>query len=148
MSALVPAEVDRLALAKVRGLSHLAVGVRDLARSAAFYAEVLGFTIFRDESADRRAPRLFGLVGGVTLELVQTPVDAPSPPAGLRTGPLGMAFSVSNLDEACAALHAAGRVRVAIPKTIPGARLLYVADPDGNAFELIEFANGAASPAG
>ncbi|MDP3747377.1 MAG: VOC family protein [Phenylobacterium sp.] len=132
---------------EVRALSHLAIGVGDLSKSAAFYRDVLGLEVFRDESQDARAPRVFGLVAGITLELVQ--VSGPGAAAkGLRTGFFGMAFAVADLDAVCAKLHAAGLVKVTSPKAIgDGVRILYVADPDGSYFELIEFPNGALSPA-
>lgn len=137
------------AIATVKTLSHVALVVSDLERSVAFYRDVIGFQVFRDQSNDERAPRVFGTAGGLTLELLRARAPIADIAGGRihQTGLFGFAFSVENLDAACAALHASGVVKVAQPKSISGARLLYVPDPDGNYFELIEFTNGASNPA-
>lgn len=138
----------RTALAPAASLSHLAVNVSDLARSRAFYEQVLGFELFQDKSDDAKLPRLFGHIGGVAVELLllrEPAVDVPPRPRQL--GLAGMVFRVENLDAACARLSALGLVKVDRPKMFDGAKVLYVADPDGSFFELIELPGGAARPA-
>ena len=135
-------------LAPVTSLSHLAVNVSDLERSRRFYAQVLGFETFLDKSTDANLPRIFGRIAGVAVELilVRAPVlDVPPRPRQL--GLAGMVFRVDDLDAICARLHSEEIIRVARPKTFEGAKVVYVADPDGSFFELIEFPGDAKGPA-
>lgn len=135
-------------LAPAISLSHLAVNVSDLARSRDFYRQVLGFEVFLDKSADTKLPRIFGHIGGMAVELllVREPV-VDVPPRPRQLGLAGMVFRVEDLDAACAKLFALGIVKVERPRMFEGAKVLYVADPDGSFFELIEFPGGATGPA-
>lgn len=149
------------------GVDHIGVGVADIDRSLAFYAE-LGFTdVAFDyagelgglaEVADRQAvearvvmlrPAEPTVLGPGAVKLVQT-TDAPPPPM-----PEGMAWGEPGVCEVCvhvrdqAALYrrlvAAGHDGLMEPNTSPldpyGTRcsLSYVADPDGTKIELIEW---------
>lgn len=136
------------ALAPAASLSHLAVNVSDLARSRAFYEQVLGFEAFLDKSTDAKLPRIFGHIGGVAVELllVREPV-VDVPPRPRQLGLAGMVFRVEDLEGACARLYSRGLIKVDRPKMFEGAKVLYVADPDGSFFELIEFPGMATQPA-
>jgi len=141
----VPAKTP---LAPAVSLSHLAVNVSDLERSRRFYADVLGFGTFLDKSTDPKLPRIFGHIAGVAVELIL--VSAPSvdvPPRPRQLGLAGMVFRIDDLDAVCGKLHAAGLIKVDRPKLFEGAKVVYVADPDGSFFELIEFPGNAKGPA-
>ncbi len=137
-----------VAIAPALSLSHLAVNVSSLARSRSFYEEVLGFEVFLDKSDDPKLPRIFGHIGGIAVELllVREPA-ADAPPRPRQLGLAGMVFRVHDLDSACARLYSRGLVKVERPKMFEGAKVLYVADPDGSFFELIEFPGDATRPA-
>lgn len=128
----------------VRSVSHIALYVRNLDRSADFYARFLGFEIRLDERDHAGHPRIFGTVAGFMLELMKAKPDAPEwRPAGM--GLAGLAFSVSNLDALCEALHAEGYVRLPKPKQIGRLKMIFAQDPDGSFFELVEYPEGARS---
>jgi len=137
-------------LAPPKGFSHLAIRVTDLDRSVAFYSRVLGFDVFDDLRDDPRLPRVFGTIAGTAVELVKT---ASSKRAGAADGadrPPGLAafaFSVEDMDTTFAALKAQGLVTGETAQEMGRAKLVWVRDPDGTMFELIELPRKAASMA-
>lgn len=128
-----------MALADVRALSHLMVRVSDLDRSVAFYGDVLGFEVIEDHKNEAKFPRVLGRIADLAVELLKT--DGKKPEAD-ALGFAGLSFSVSNLDEICGELHSRGVISRAEPKSFGAARLIFVPDPDGSYFELIEYAAG------
>ena len=137
-------------LASPKGFSHLAIRVTDLGRSVEFYARVLGFEMFDDLRDDPRLPRVFGTIGGTAVELVKTnsteraaQADGAGRPAGLAA----FAFAVDDMDATFAALKSQGLVTGKAPQEMGRAKLVWVSDPDGTMFELIELPRKAASMA-
>lgn len=122
---------------QVQRLGHVVFYVRSMARSVAFYRDLLGF----QQVAQGWEGRATALTGGSTHhELLLIEVgDAPRPPSGRRIGLYHIGIKIGeSLDELKAAkaeLEAAG-------VTIEGAsdhavsKSLYVRDPDGNEVEL------------
>ncbi|OJY35751.1 MAG: hypothetical protein BGP06_07145 [Rhizobiales bacterium 65-9] len=134
-------------LAPAASLSHLAVNVSDLARARAFYEAVLGFKVFLDKSDDPKLPRIFGRISNAAVELILVKDPAPdAPPRPRQLGLAGMVFRVQDLDGICERLFTSGIVKVQHPKMFEGAKVLYVADPDGSFFELIEFPGDIQTP--
>jgi glyoxylase I family protein len=144
----------------IRGFSHVCVSVSDLERSLAFYRDGLGLRVIFDvelagsgmESATGEAGargRMVGCLvpGGVTIELLWFAHRVGRERAPRRaTGFTNVALAVSDLDAAYAELEARG-LRPGRPVEVGGVRMLFVADPDGSAIELIEFPGGALSSA-
>jgi catechol 2,3-dioxygenase-like lactoylglutathione lyase family enzyme len=137
-------------LASPKGFSHLAIRVTDLDRSVAFYSRVLGFDVFDDLRDDPRLPRVFGTIAGTAVELVKTAsseragaADGANRPAGLAA----FAFAVEDMDTTFAALKAQGLVTGDTAQEMGRAKLVWVRDPDGTMFELIELPRKAASMA-
>jgi uncharacterized glyoxalase superfamily protein PhnB len=126
---LIPARIDAVTLA-----------VQDIARSAAFYREVMGFA----QVADSEAVKGFDL-GTVRLDLIDKKVlleetylaDLPVPP-----GPVTLVLSVTRaeVDEYMKNLEDAG-VNVIAPAEDKrlGPHIGYVSDPDGHMWEIGAF---------
>jgi lactoylglutathione lyase len=135
-------------VASPKGFSHLAIRVTDLARSVEFYSHVLGFDVFDDLRDDPRLPRVFGTIGGTAVELVKTnsserPADGADRPPGLAA----FAFAVEDMDATFASLKAQSLATGDGPQEMGRAKLVWVRDPDGTMFELIELPRKAASMA-
>ena len=122
---------------KARYLGHVVFYVKDLARSLAFYRDLLGF---------REVGRIFGgaaaaLTSGRTHhELLLIEVGAaPGPASGRRTGlyhiGIKIGDSLEELRTAKAELERAG-VTITGMSDHTVSQSLYLADPDGNEVEL------------
>jgi glyoxylase I family protein len=120
----------------------VALEVRDLERSIAFYREALGFVIFQDDRADPRQPSVKGVIGGFGVELAQS-LSAPNDDGRRQPGvPLGapcLSFAVANIETAFKALRARGWVEQSALTSFKGVYFFYVFDPDGQPVELIQF---------
>ncbi|AYF72687.1 VOC family protein [Nocardia yunnanensis] len=119
----------------IQRLNHAVLFVSDVERSAAFYADVLGFR------------RLQGFPGAVFLQAEGSANDhdlglfqSPDPSVAHRTGRVGLyhlAWEVDTLRELQRvrdALEAAGALRGASDHA--STKALYAADPDGIEFEV------------
>jgi len=127
--------------AGVRELGHLVLYVADVARSAHFYGEVLGWR--RVLPAPGETPvGVAGFSGGRThheLLLIEVGPDAQAIPAGRRIGLYHFGLKVGDSDddlrEMVRRLELAGATIVgASDHTVTHS--LYVLDPDGNEVEL------------
>jgi glyoxylase I family protein len=137
----------------IGNFSHLCVAVSDIARSLAFYTEVLGMDVVFDVEldgagldavtgmADGKGRMIGGLIGGIMVELLSLG-DVPSVPEGAHLGYTNMSFRVDDLDAAHADLQRHHDVRITPPVEVAGLRMLFVYDPDGTPIELIELPNG------
>lgn len=116
-------------------IQHVSFPVSDLERARAFYEGVLGL-----EPVPRPEMGLGGMWydagADAQIHIIVTPEGAEvgSPPA--RLTPLGnhTAFQVDDYETTLAALEEKG---VEILETSPEVGQLWIADPDGNVFELI-----------
>jgi glyoxylase I family protein len=117
-----------------RRVDHVSFAVRDLARSLAFYRDVLGL-----ETAPRPdlgVPGAWLQAGEAQVHLIEVPADfdAGSPPPTLN--PLGghAAFAIDDYDAALAALQRHG---LEVLQFGAAAGQMWVKDPDGYVIELI-----------
>jgi catechol 2,3-dioxygenase-like lactoylglutathione lyase family enzyme len=118
-------------MVKTYGLTHVAVAVADLDRTEAFYAAVLG------------AVRVYRDAGFMQM---QTPgsrdvlvFEKDAARAGKAGGVLHFGFRLtraSDIDDARAAVSAAGGVIVDTGEFVPGEPYLFTSDPDGYTIEL------------
>jgi glyoxylase I family protein len=115
-----------VAFVKLTGIHHVSINVTDLARSVAFYTEVLGLT------PDLSRPDL--AVDGVWLDLPGAQVHLIVGDVPAANGQ-HFAVGVADLDDAVHELRRAG-VDVRGPFPVGAARQAFVSDPDGNAIEL------------
>ncbi|MDO8652781.1 MAG: VOC family protein [Undibacterium sp.] len=119
-------------------LHHISLGVRDLARSAAFYDAALGALglrrVFQDDSAIG-----YGLVDGEDLLCLKLRADAHPPGAGFH-----LAFAASSRSEVDA-FHAAAMLAGGTDHGAPGLRpdygnnyyATFLLDPDGYHVEAV-----------
>ena len=138
---------------------HMGLQVADLARSVAFYRDVLGFEeVF---AWNPRAPYIGELVGYPDVDLHAAILRPPNSevflelleyrnvdrlPIDTRTanpGTAHIAFFVDDLESLYVDLHARGVLSVSAPVTPTigpnkGGRAVYMIDPDGIRVELIQ----------
>jgi lactoylglutathione lyase len=120
------------------GLTHVALSVRDLNASVAFYAKYAGMEVVdrRDQADGERVVWLTDRTRPFVIVLIETadPHDTPLGPLGH----LGVACeSRAEVDRLCAAAQAEGRLRRgAIDNGPPIGYTTFLADPDGNSLEL------------
>jgi catechol 2,3-dioxygenase-like lactoylglutathione lyase family enzyme len=131
------------------GLDHVGLSVRDVDQMSDWYCAALEMTVQArfDYPLGRRAVRGALLVAetGWRVELQEcegsTPGHADSVPASLLRQGLGhLCVRVEDLDEAYALLldRGAGAVFPPTASPLPGMRVAYASDPEGNFVELLE----------
>jgi len=124
---------------EVKDLGHVVFFVRDLARSAHFYRDVLGFKEIGPFGGGAAA---FVSASGRThheLLLIEVGPDAPRPPTGHRAGFYHVGLKVGDtLDELRQAKDELERAGVPIigmsDHTV--SKSIYLLDPDGNEVEV------------
>jgi catechol 2,3-dioxygenase len=126
---------------QVRELGHIVLYVRDIARSTAFYRDVLGWHQVVPVDGESRFA-MFSSPSGRThheLLLIEVGEDAAALPEGRRVGLYHFGVKIGDSDddlrEALARLDDAGAtVLGSSDHTV--SHSLYIADPDGNEVEL------------
>jgi glyoxylase I family protein len=123
----------------LRGFHHVAVTIRDLDASVAWYGGLLGFEeLFREEAPDRRACVMTFPDGSYGVGLVEYPTRPFEPFDPRRSGLDHLAFSVGTLDEIRAwatRLSDAGVIHSGVIE-IPSGAILNFKDPDDIALAL------------
>lgn len=140
--------------ARLTAVTHVAIRVRSLELSTAFYRDVLGFQIHN--AFDTRGGPTARLLGrpenrvrgvfmsrdGMTVELQQTDGVTEHSDAVL-VGLSHLGFQVTVFDAAIAAIVAAGGTLLEETVcTTGGLRFAFATDPDGTRLELIELPPG------
>ncbi|HEX5369875.1 MAG TPA: VOC family protein [Dehalococcoidia bacterium] len=126
---------------EVKELGHIVLYVRDLARSAAFYRDVLGWQPINPEGEARGAAAFQSSSHRTHHELLLIEVgeDAQLPPRGRRAGLYHFGLKVGETDEelrdALATLQEHD-VRIVGASDHTVTHSLYILDPDGNEIEL------------
>jgi glyoxylase I family protein len=117
-----------------RRVDHVSFAVRDLARSLAFYRDVLGLEPV--PRPDLGIPGAWLGAGEAQVHLIEVPTDfdAGAPPPALNPMAGHAAFGIDDYDAALAALTAKGLDVLAFGRD---AGQMWVKDPDGNIIELI-----------
>ena len=108
----------------------LGIVVSDITRSLAFYRDYLGLPFERSMPMSKTTK---------LWELTEPPGAAGTTwPLEAQLGMRYITLSVSNLDDVLA--EAGDGVKIILPATqlMPGVRIAMLADPDGNAVELLE----------
>jgi lactoylglutathione lyase len=139
---------------------HVALGVTEIARSLAFYRDLLGFTVLRQTTfVGAASGRALGVSGdafdavllardGVRLELVRRGAAAHGDAAAQSASLSHLALAVDDLAATVHSLRARGVTVVAETLTEHAAGVLscLVRDPDGLAIALYQAPAGVASP--
>jgi catechol 2,3-dioxygenase len=129
----------RIAMIEVKELGHVVLYVRDLARSAAFYEDVLGWR--RITPGDLPFPAAAFSSGRTHHELllIEVGANAAPPPSGRRTGLYHIGLKIGDSDDdlrtALSRLRAAN-VEITGTADHTVSHSLYILDPDGNELEL------------
>ncbi len=115
-------------------LDHVSVPVRDLARSRAFYRDVLGLAPV--PRPDLGFPGAWLRAGDAQVHLIEVPDDfqGGTPPPHLNPLAGHTAFAIDDYDAALTTLRHHGLDVLALG---PEAGQLWVRDPDGHIIELI-----------
>ena len=113
------------------------IPVRDLDRGMAFYSQVFGYDMSRDDSG----PNPISFIPTAGADGIAGHLY-PGEPAAPGTGPT-IHFAVPDTLEATAGrCEAAGGTLKSDPIAIPPGRFQYATDPDGNSIGIFEFAEG------
>ncbi len=124
---------------EIKELGHLVLYVRDLARSAAFYRDVLGWREVVPETPGVPAAAFSSGRTHHELLLIEVGPDATPIPPGRRVGLYHFGLKVGDTDdelrEALARLEQAD-VTVVGASDHTVTHSLYILDPDGNEIEL------------
>jgi catechol 2,3-dioxygenase-like lactoylglutathione lyase family enzyme len=121
----------------------LGIVCTDIQASLAFYRDFLGLPFQRSMPMSKTTTLHFLAAGSGAIKLWEvTSPPAPTQKGWPLEGALGYRYitlSVSNLDEVAAGAADAG-VTVLVPPTelMPGVKIAMLADPDGNAVELLQ----------
>jgi len=124
---------------QVKELGHLVLYVADLARSVAFYGDLLGWQMVSPEGLPFPAAAFSSGRTHHELLLIEVGADAAPVPAGRRLGLYHVGLKVGDSDDE---LREAHRRLVEAGVPVVGAtdhtvtHSLYVLDPDGNEVEL------------
>jgi len=121
-------------MASCTGFHHVALSVRDLAVSRAWYERVFDLETVMDEDGEERTARVYRLAGTETMfGIVQHRSNDGAPFAPVRTGLDHLAFDVATHEDVDAwvtrldALHIAHSGAI----DVPTGAILNFADPDG-----------------
>ena len=125
---------------------HFAFQVSDLDEALAFYTEKLGLELmFREQDDQHHEAFAFLALEGGNLELLQI-LDEHNAPIAARRGELAppycphLALATDDLGELAGMLHRRNVPIVEGPMEIPGkVRWLYIADPDNNVVEFVQW---------
>jgi lactoylglutathione lyase len=125
---------------------HFAFAVSDLDRAIRFYTETLGLRLmFRRLDEEHHEAFAFLELDGGNLELLQA-LDVENRPLPFTAPTLRepycphLALGCEDLDSVCARLNEKGITVLKGPLEIPGSvRWLYLADPDNNVLEFVQW---------
>src|SRR5262245_47127239 len=117
-----------------RRVDHVSFAVRDLARSLAFYRDVLGLAVA--PRPDLGIPGAWLQAGDAQVHLIEVPADfeAGTPPPTLNPAAGHTAFGIDDYESTLAALQGHG---LDVLTFGAAAGQMWVKDPDGNTIELI-----------
>ena len=121
---------------------HIAMHCINLREQERFYREQLGFRRARVFKAGTPNEFFMLRLGNVCIELFPTPgKPSRADKAGQSVGFTHLAFEVQDIEGKVSALRAAGVEMgniVDCSDTVPGLRICFFKDPDGNVIELME----------
>ena len=120
---------------------HMAFKCKELKKTEAFYTKHFGFKRARVFNAGKPDEFLLLRLDKVCIELFPTKDTQDLKQTAQPLGFQHMAFEVGNIEEALKSLNADGVKTddiIDCGKIIPGMRICFFNDPDGNRLELME----------
>lgn len=138
---------------QIRGVSHVGIAVSDMDRSIAFYRGVLGWEQLFDEwmegpdfdaitgTPGSTGRACGGRIGEVRVELMCFGYT-PKVPRGAGLGLGVLSLEVSSAAEAHADMVRRGVPVFGEPIDLFGTRMFFIADPDGQPIEMVEYVPG------
>ncbi len=137
----------------IRGVSHVGIAVSDMDRSIAWYRDVLGWELLFDEwmeGADFDAitgtpgstgRACGGRIGDMRVELMCFDYT-PRTPRGAGLGLGVLSLEVADAAATHADMTQRGTTVFGAPIELFGTRMFFIADPDGQPIELVEYIPG------
>ena len=126
----------------MNSVHHIGFNCRDLFASERFYTKHFGFRRARVFNAGKADEFLMLRLGATCIELFQSAADADGNGSGEQAvGYKHLAFEVPELDAAIQALREDGIATdpiIDLTHVVPGLRICFFKDPDGNILELME----------
>ncbi|MCU0271999.1 MAG: VOC family protein [Acidimicrobiales bacterium] len=134
--------------------SHVGIAVADMDRSMAWYHDVLGWRLLFDEQLEGEwfetitgvpgatGRACGGRIGSLRVELMAFP-HTPQRPRGAGLGLSVLSIQVPDLQAARDELEARGIRALGPIVEMFGTRMFFVADPDGQPVELVEYLPGS-----
>ena len=120
----------------------LGIVVSDIERSLAFYRDFLGLPYERSMPMSKTTTLHFLKAGATSIklwELTEPPAAAGTTwPLDAQLGMRYITLSVSNLDEIVDGAGDGVKVIMGATELMPGVKIAMLADPDGNAVELLQ----------
>ena len=117
----------------IKGVEHVAIATTNPQSLANWYVQHLNFIFLLDTGATVyiKSPN------SVIMEFVKAD-NVPARPQIRDAGLRHVAFAVDNLEAAHAQLHSLGVQFEAAPVVLPGMRLFFFRDPEGNYLHLVQ----------
>lgn len=126
----------------MKAIQHLAMNCRDRHAQEAFYSKHLGFKRARVFNPGTENEFVMLRLGGFCIELFDNPGAGSEAAGGEQViGMKHLAFEVGNLEKSVAALQADGIATgdiIDCDGVVPGMRVCFFNDPEGNILELME----------
>jgi catechol 2,3-dioxygenase-like lactoylglutathione lyase family enzyme len=126
---------------KIGSLEHVAVAYRDTEAAARWFCDVLGFEVVLEAMHPAHGVKFFFLkdpAGTGLIEIIPMPRTDDLRLHDLSTAHVHLAFDVENMDEAVAALEAAGVEMEGPPTRMGENRLLFFRDPEGAPLQFVQ----------
>ncbi len=119
--------------ALIKGVEHIAIATTDAQKLAQWYVDHLNFSPLQDTGSTVYIKS----ANSVVLEFVKSET-VPAKPQIRDAGLRHIAFSVDDLDTAYRELQAAGIEFEPAPVLLPGMRLFFFRDVEGNFLHLVQ----------
>ena len=126
---------------KIGSLEHVAVAYRDTDAAARWYRDVFGFEVVFQAVHPAHGVNFYFLkdpAGTGLLEIIPMPKGDQTRLRDLSNAHVHIAFDVANMDEAVAALTAAGVEMEGAPTQMGANKLLFFRDLEGAPMQLVQ----------
>ncbi len=126
---------------KIGSLEHVAVAYRDTDAASQWYCDVLGFEVVLKAVHPAHGRNLYFLkdpAGKGLIEIIPMPASDEAKLHHISTDHVHLAFDVEDMEEAAAALEAAGIETEGPPTQMGQNKLLFFRDPEGAPMQFVQ----------